>query len=68
AALSDTLESYPQLEDGDFLFSRQVNLETIHDHDVLAERHGTVGELRGELADGVHLTRHTDLRDWLRSA
>ncbi|MDX6448953.1 MAG: cyclohydrolase [Gaiellaceae bacterium] len=68
AALSDTLESYPQLEDGDFLFSRQVNLETIHDHDVLAERYGTVGELRGELADGVHLTRHTDLRDWLRSA
>ena len=68
AALSETLESYPELEDGDFLFSRQVNLETIHDHDVLAERYGTVGELRGELADGVHLTRHTDLRDWLRSA
>ncbi len=68
AALSATLESYPQLADGDFLFSRQVNLETIHDHDVLAERYGTVGELRGELADGVHLTRHTDLRDWLRSA
>jgi len=68
AALSETLESYPQLDDGDFLFSRQVNLETIHDHDVLAERYGTVGELRGELADGVHLTRHTDLRDWLRSA
>jgi GTP cyclohydrolase I/GTP cyclohydrolase-4 len=68
AALSETLESYPQLDDGDFLFSRQVNLETIHDHDVLAERYGTVGELRGELADGVHLTRHTDLRDWLTSA
>ena len=68
AALSATLEAYPQLEDGDFLFSRQVNLETIHDHDVLAERYGTVGELRGELSDGVHLSRHTDLRDWLRSA
>ncbi|MEP6977657.1 MAG: GTP cyclohydrolase MptA [Thermoleophilia bacterium] len=68
AALSETLESYPQLDDADFLFSRQVNLETIHDHDVLAERYGTVGELRRELADGVHLTRHTDLRDWLRSA
>ena len=37
AALSETLESYPQLDDADFLFSRQVNLETIHDHDVLAE-------------------------------
>ncbi len=68
AALGETLESYPELEDGDFLFSRQVNLETIHDHDVLAERYGTVGELRRELSDGVHLPRHTDLRDWLRSA
>jgi GTP cyclohydrolase-4 len=67
AALSATLEAYPQLDDRDFLFSRQVNLETIHDHDVLAERYGTVGELRRELSDGVHLTRHTDLRDWLRS-
>jgi GTP cyclohydrolase-4 len=68
AALGETLASYPQLDDADFLFSRQVNLETIHDHDVLAERYGTVGELRRELTDGVHLTRHTDLRDWLRSA
>ena len=33
----------------DFLFSRQVNLETIHRHDVLAERSSTVGELRAEL-------------------
>jgi GTP cyclohydrolase-4 len=66
AALGETLASYPQLDDADFLFSRQVNLETIHDHDVLAERYGTVGELRRELTDGVHLTRHTDLRDWLR--
>ena len=65
AALALTLERYPELGDGDFLFSRQVNLETIHTHDVVAERHGTVGELRGELADGVRLERHTELRDWL---
>ena len=65
AALALTLERYPDLADSDFLYSRQVNLETIHTHDVLAERHGTVGELRNELADGVHSTRHTELRDWL---
>jgi GTP cyclohydrolase IV len=65
AALALTLERYPELEDSDFLYSRQVNLETIHTHDVVAERHGTVGELRGELADGVHRARHTELRDWL---
>jgi GTP cyclohydrolase I/GTP cyclohydrolase-4 len=65
AALRDTVERYPQLADGDFLLSRQVNLETIHTHDVVAERYGTVGELRGELTDGVHLERHTELREWL---
>jgi GTP cyclohydrolase I/GTP cyclohydrolase-4 len=64
-ALQGTLEEYPALADGDFLFSRQVNLETIHTHDVVAERFGTVGELRGELASGEPLTRHTELRDWL---
>ncbi|HET9323026.1 MAG TPA: GTP cyclohydrolase MptA [Gaiellaceae bacterium] len=63
-ALQGVLDLYPQLEDGDFLFSRQVNLETIHTHDVVAERHGTVGELRAEL-DGTEPARHTELRDWL---
>jgi GTP cyclohydrolase IV len=64
-ALAETLETYPGFDDGDFLWSRQVNLETIHSHDVLAERYGTVGELRQELEDGNHLARHTELRDWL---
>src|SRR6059058_2999576 len=66
-ALKSVLERYPALDDGDFVFSRQVNLETIHDHDVLAERGGTVGELRTELAgSGVSQSR-TELADWLRS-
>jgi GTP cyclohydrolase-4 len=65
AALALVLERYPQLEDADFLYSRQVNLETIHTHDVMAERYGTVGEIRGELADGGRAARHTELRDWL---
>ena len=64
-ALRATLESYPELADGDFVFSRQVNFETIHDHDVIAERFGTVGELRGELEHGEPLARHTELREWL---
>ena len=46
AALAATLERFGVLEDGDFLLSRQVNLETIHDHDVIAERHGTAGDAR----------------------
>jgi MptA/FolE2 family GTP cyclohydrolase len=64
-ALQGTLEAYPALGDGDFLFSRQVNLETIHTHDVVAERYGTVGELRSELAGSEPLDRHTELRQWL---
>jgi GTP cyclohydrolase-4 len=64
-ALRDTLETYPALADGDFLFSRQVNLETIHAHDVVAERFGTVGEVRGELETGEPAGRHTELREWL---
>jgi GTP cyclohydrolase IV len=64
-ALKGTLDAYPLLADDDFLFSRQVNLETIHTHDVLAERHGTVGELREELDGRRAPVRHTELRDWL---
>jgi GTP cyclohydrolase-4 len=64
-ALKGVLDAYPGLADEDFLFSRQVNLETIHTHDVLAERYGTVGELRRELERGGPLDRHTELREWL---
>src|SRR5438876_7169106 len=63
-ALRETLETYA-LDDADFLFSRQLNFETIHDHDVIAERFGTVRELRAELEDGRALGRHTELREWL---
>ena len=66
-ALASALASIPELADGDFLFSRQVNFETIHSHDVLAEREGTVGELRAELDSGEPAARHTSLADWLRA-
>ena len=64
-ALRETIDAYPELDGADFLYSRQVNLETIHDHDVLAERFGTVGEIRTEFENGNHLDRHTELREWL---
>ena len=64
-ALKGILDEYPALVDDDFVFSRQVNLETIHTHDVLAERFGTVGELRRELEQGGPLKHHTELREWL---
>src|SRR5439155_1517092 len=51
-SLQSTLERYAELEDADFLLARQVNFETIHSHEVVAERYGTVGELRAELESG----------------
>jgi GTP cyclohydrolase IV len=64
-ALKGVLDTYPNLAGEDFLHSRQVNLETIHTHDVLAERYGTASELRRELDDGEAPARHTELREWL---
>jgi len=66
-ALKATIDRYPDLADADFLFAQQVNLETIHRHDVLAERTGTVGEVRAELS-GRAAAQHTELRDWLSAA
>jgi GTP cyclohydrolase I/GTP cyclohydrolase-4 len=68
-ALKSVVEELPELDDGDFVLSRQVNFETIHAHEVVAERYGTVGELRAELDGARHgPLRHTELRDWLRAS
>src|SRR5215211_4262211 len=65
AALRQALERYPALEADDFLSARQVNFETIHTHDVVAERFGTVGALRAELAGEASSGAHTELGAWL---
>lgn len=68
-ALKTVVEDLPELEDDDFVLSRQLNFETIHAHEVVAERYGTVGELRAELDGAGHgPLRHTELRDWLRAS
>jgi GTP cyclohydrolase I/GTP cyclohydrolase-4 len=58
-------EAYPDLDDGAFAMARQENLETIHRHNVVAERHGLLGELRAELASGEHSPHHVTMREWL---
>jgi GTP cyclohydrolase-4 len=63
-ALKGLLDTYSGLADDDFVLSRQVNLETIHDHDVVAERYGTIGELRAELAGSAPVPQ-TALAAWL---
>jgi GTP cyclohydrolase I/GTP cyclohydrolase-4 len=59
------VEGYPDLPDDAFVMARQENLETIHRHNVVAERYGTLGELRAELASGEHQPRHLSKREWL---
>jgi GTP cyclohydrolase I/GTP cyclohydrolase-4 len=56
------------LADAAFVSARQENLETIHQHNVVAERFGTLGELRAELRSGEPAPHHTPLRDWLDAA
>jgi GTP cyclohydrolase IV len=59
---------FPDLNDAVFVSARQENLETIHQHNVVAERFGTLGELRHELATGEHAPSHTSLDRWLEAA
>ena len=54
-----------RLGDGAFVMSRQENLETIHQHDVVAERYGLLGELAQELTGEHHVQRHVTKREWL---
>jgi len=60
-----TVDAFPMIDDRAFLTARQVNLETIHQHNVVAERYGTFGEIRRELESGVQPDVHTSRRAWL---
>jgi GTP cyclohydrolase-4 len=61
------IELYPDLSNDTFVLARQVNFETIHKHDVFAERSGTLAELRHELTTTSYVTPHTTIDSWLRS-
>ena len=59
------VDAFPDLDDRAFTSARQVNLETIHQHSVVAERFGTLGEIRRELRSGEPSAAHTSRRAWL---
>jgi GTP cyclohydrolase-4 len=59
------IERFPGLDDLAFVSARQVNLETIHQHNVVAERFGTLGEIRRELSTGNPAPVHTSRQAWL---
>jgi GTP cyclohydrolase IV len=60
-------ERFPNLGEASFISARQENLETIHKHNVVAERHGLLGELKREIRDGERAARHVTMREWLES-
>jgi GTP cyclohydrolase I/GTP cyclohydrolase-4 len=64
-AIRMAVAEYETLGPDAFVMSRQENLETIHHHNVVAERYGLIGELAGELDGGDQVLRHATMRDWL---
>ena len=59
------VEGYAELPEQAFVMARQENLETIHRHNVVAERYGTLADLRAELDSDEHQARHMTMREWL---
>ena len=66
--LAGVLHELPALNDLCFVSARQENLETIHQHNVVAERYGLLSELRAELENGVPAPHQTTLEEWLGMA
>jgi GTP cyclohydrolase I/GTP cyclohydrolase-4 len=66
--IGGTLHALGALSDEHFVSARQENLETIHQHNVVAERFGLLGELRHELQTGEHAAHHVSMREWLDGA
>jgi GTP cyclohydrolase-4 len=63
--IKGVVEQLDGLQPGAFVSAKQENLETIHQHNVVAERFGLLSELTHELDSGEHAARHTSMREWL---
>jgi GTP cyclohydrolase I/GTP cyclohydrolase-4 len=63
--LAGVVARVPELDGASFVSARQENLETIHQHNVLAERHSLLSELRAEIDEGVAPRHQTTLEEWL---
>jgi GTP cyclohydrolase I/GTP cyclohydrolase-4 len=62
------IDRFPGLDHRALVSARQVNLETIHQHNVVAERFGTIAEIRAELETGIPPASHTSVQSWLAAA
>jgi GTP cyclohydrolase I/GTP cyclohydrolase-4 len=59
------VDEFASLGPNAFVFSRQENIETIHQHNVVAERFGLMEELKRELASDEFVQHHVSMREWL---
>ena len=58
---------HPELAEGGFIMAHQENLETIHRHNVVAERSGEFAEIAAEIETGAHSRHHRTMREWLEA-
>jgi GTP cyclohydrolase IV len=63
--IAGVVREWPELDGASFVSARQENLETIHRHNVVAERHGLLDELRRELDSRAPVAHQTSLEEWL---
>ena len=63
--VAGVVAGFPQLDGQSFVSAHQENLETIHRHNVVAERHGLLSELRAEIESGAPAGHQTSLEQWL---
>jgi GTP cyclohydrolase-4 len=61
------IDGFADLDRDAFVMARQENLETIHRHNVVAERYGSLADLQHELESGEHLRHHMTMREWLEA-
>jgi GTP cyclohydrolase I/GTP cyclohydrolase-4 len=63
--IAGVVDAFPELDGASFVSARQENLETIHQHNVVAERYGLLSELRAEINSGELAAHQTSLEEWL---
>jgi GTP cyclohydrolase-4 len=63
--IAGAVSAFADLDGTSFVCARQENLETIHQHNVLAERYGLLSELREEITTGAAAAHQTSLEEWL---
>jgi len=66
--VAGVVAGFPELDGQSFVSAHQENLETIHRHNVVAERHGLLSELRAEIESGTPAGHQTTLEQWLDGA